>query len=228
MRKKGGIKLQELNILEKNLLTLSAYLTLKVARTIAVIVNDTLAHALPRTPMDTGELRKSGTATVYLGWGRPTIVGRTSNAEPYDTVVADLGRISSRSANFRRMSKIIGNVSFHRMNDSGQDIAVWTHEDLLPYVPRPKPAHLIGVPVATKPYTGPKYLENAWNSRLPEYKRLIQNIVNIYDIESDVAGLSKIRKRKYTQYTVDVVELVQAELDAIGWNKLTLNNQFIF
>ena len=228
MAKKLGLNLYELEILQKNLRVVEDYIRLRVVRTIGVIMVDLLAYALPRTPYDTGQLRASGTASVTTSFYQRFIVGRASSVFPHETVEADLGRINTNIVKgMRRKGRIFGNVSFRRTNEEGKDIAVWAHEVLLPYIPRPKPAHLLGVPVATKPYTGPKYLENAWNERVGEYINLIKNIANPWDIESDIKGISKIRKRKYTKYTTDVVELVHRQLDVLGWNEITLRGQVI-
>lgn len=228
MAKKLGLNLRELEILQKNLRVVEDYIKLRVIRTVGMIMVDLLAHALPRTPYDTGQLRASGTASVTTSFYQRFVVGKASSVFPHDIVEADLGRINSKTVKgMRRRSKIFGNVSFRRTNEEGKDIAVWAHEVLLPYVPRPKPVHLLGIPVATKPYTGPKYLEFAWNERVGEYTNLIKNIANPWDMETDIKGISRIRKRKYTKYTTDVVELVHRQLDAIGWNKITLSGQFI-
>lgn len=227
-KKRLGLNLYDLNILEKNLRVVQDYILLRTIRTVAVIMVDALAHALPRTPYDTGQLRASGTASVTTSFHQRFVVGKASSGFPHETVDADLGRINVSSVRgMRRKGKIFGNVSFRRTNEEGQDIAVWAHEILLPYVPRPKPPHLLGIPVATKPYTGPKYLELAWNERVGEYINLLRNITNPYEIESDIIGISRIRKRKYTNYTVDVVELVHRQLDVLGWNDITLSGQFL-
>jgi len=228
MAKRGlGINLKDLDLIEKNLTVLHDYILLRTLRTIAVIVVDVLAHSLPRTPYDTGELRASGRAIIKTSMGQQFTVGRASNVFPHETVNADLGKINTgKVKGLRRKGIIKGDVTFRRMNESGVDIATWAHETLLPYVPRPKPPELQGIPVATKPNTGPKYLELAWNERVHEYRNLLDNILNPADVISDIQGITKIRSRKKTKYSVDVVELVHSQLNTIGWNKIAISGQF--
>ena len=53
---------------------------------------------------------------------------------------------------------LVGVLSYNKMA-KGVDIAVYTHENLEPYVPRPKTEAQKGTWYASKPGTGPKYLE---------------------------------------------------------------------
>ena len=73
-------------------------------------------------------------------------------------------------ANVSRYSKRISlQLSFER-EDKGKDIALWTHEELLPF-----PKATKGQWYARKEGTGPKYLENAWNVHRHEMiARLLQ------------------------------------------------------
>ena len=122
------------------------------------------------------------------------------------------------SDDMKRVKKVSAVVYFNRRNEEGKDIALWAHENLLPWVPRPKPSDLKGVPVATKKFTGPKYLENAFNIRKMEYKRALQNISKLPDLESDIKALSRVMQRRRTHYEVDVVELVRSKLTSLGLN----------
>ena len=205
----------QLKQLGKNLLVFREYIRVKGAKVLAVIANDLLAHALPMTPYATGQLRRSGTAYITIK-GHNITVGKTDSSPKWNKVDA---RIPAITANMIKGAKYLkANVSFNRINDSGQDIAVWAHEDLLPWIARPKPESLKGIYVATKEFTGPKYLENALRLRADEYRKVLDGIANAQNIQSDIVAISKVTKRKRFHYEVDVVELVESELANLGIN----------
>ena len=55
---------EDLIYVRKNIKVAHRAIAYTVARVMAFIAVDLLAQALPRTPWDTGELRRSGTATI--------------------------------------------------------------------------------------------------------------------------------------------------------------------
>jgi len=198
-----------------NIAVVGELISIKAAKLVAMIANDLLGNTLPMTPYDTGKLRASGTAMMNLG-GKPIIVGKADSSFPYEVVDAQIPVITSND--MKRVKKVSAVVYFNRRNEEGKDIALWAHENLLPWVPRPKPSDLKGVPVVTKKFTGPKYLENAFNIRKMEYKRALQNISKLPDLESDIKALSRVMQRRRTHYEVDVVELVGSKLTSLGLN----------
>jgi len=132
-----------------------------------------LHMAVSIAPYETGELRRSGQVNFYLGRGRTS------------TLVADVDAgadgnftVNKLVDSIRQVSnRIEAEISFER-TDKGIDIALWAHEDLLPWVPRPKREsqkgrwHARQVGIEPKS-TGPKYLERAVN----EHKRLLMGIM---------------------------------------------------
>ncbi len=202
-------------LLEHNLTAIEDYVRVKAVKALAMIANDLLGYALPMTPYDTGKLRASGRARVILG-GKPIIVGRADSSFPHELVDAQIPVFTANDV--RGVKKIRSAVYFNRRNEEGKDIALWAHENLLPWVPRPKPPELRGVWVATKKFTGPKYLENALNMRRLDYKQILLNLSNIQDMETDIKAISRVLQRKRTQYEVDVVELVRSNLTSLGIN----------
>jgi len=112
-----------------------------------------LREAVERCPYEKGELRGSGQVNFYLG------TGRTSH------LIADVEADSSGNFTVNRLvdtirkvaNRIEAEISFERI-DKGIDIALWTHEDLLPWVPRPKRESQKGRWFARQVGTGPKYL----------------------------------------------------------------------
>jgi hypothetical protein len=117
-----------------------------------------LSEAVKRCPYETGELRSSGQVNFYLGSGRTSTLVADTDADASGNFT-----VNKLTDSIRQVSnRIEAEISFER-TDKGIDIALWTHEDLLPWVPRPKGASQKGKWYARQPGTGPKYLESAVN-----------------------------------------------------------------
>uniref|UniRef100_A0A6M3KG88 Uncharacterized protein n=1 Tax=viral metagenome TaxID=1070528 RepID=A0A6M3KG88_9ZZZZ len=181
--------------------TLPRLLSARQAKILASIGIDLLARALPRTPYETGELRESGLVSMTIGNQWLDIA--TGNKD--GTVTANLSKISVP----RHVRNINLEVSFYRISrDGGLDIAQWVHEMLLPYDSRPSK------PAARQPRTGPKFLEIPFNEKINDYYNLIADKSNL---ERDIAGLSRVRKRKKGPFDVDLVTLVESRIDSLGY-----------
>ena len=119
-----------------------------------------LLQAAQRAPIATGELRESGTVNIYAG-GQSHLTAEVSAAKADGSVVVKQN-MDVISRNYTRLE---AEISFYRV-DKGMDIALWTHEQLLPWVPRPKTDSQKGKFYARTPgewpqATGPKYLSKA-------------------------------------------------------------------
>jgi len=127
-----------------------------------------LAMSLPRTPVDSGQLRESARATVF-GGNSSFIVGEGRKDGSVKVRQENiLRKISGGLIGGGRRKKLptrLGmNVSFFRegtLHGELIDVALWTHESIYYQSERPK------TPAARTPGTGPKYLtipflENQW------------------------------------------------------------------
>lgn len=185
---------------------LPAIINIKIARTLAIIGVDLLANSMPRVPVDTGELRRSGVAFVRLGKRRFDVATGTEEG----TVKADLGVVTSAGmGNVRAMHL---DVAFYRMGNQGFDVAQWTHENLLAHEQRSAG----GPPAARTPGTGPKYLELPWKEKREAYIALLRGELT-RGLERDIQLASKVRQRRVGKYEVDVVELVHNRIAKKGY-----------
>jgi len=195
--------------------------TVKVAQSVAAIVTDLLANAQPRVPVDTGELRESGTASIQAGRHRTMIIA-TGNAD--GGVDSQISGINKASISHSR--QITGEVSYAKMVGSF-DVAIYTHEDLSPYTGEPGTRDN---PRARTPGTGPKYLDIAWRERQNYYTQLLDEALSNKVLSEDVALVSRIKKRKTGKHTVDETEIVQSKIDKSGYfggaNRMFYKNPF--
>ncbi len=158
----GGVSGIQLKLFEDNMNALIDIVGYRAAEWVAAAGIDILEHAVPLTPWESGQLRRSGTVTLEVGNKRFEIAhGRKSGSVK---TTGRFNRLSPRKLGrwIKRNPKAGAVVSFFRLADSDEgprDIAVWTHEDLNPFESRPNP------PAATKPGTGPKYLSRAFAKR---------------------------------------------------------------
>ena len=195
-----GISLRGIPEAINNLTVFKDLLSDKAVEVVANIVVDLLAHSQPRVPHDSGELKASGRAVVLFGSGGKggyhKIVGEgTWNHE--SGVKANLSGLKGRT---RNLNWISGNVVYSRENEDGEDIALWAHEELLPYEARP------AKPAATKPGRGPKYLETPFNERRDTYMGWLSDAFSYGELSRDIRkGLqvSKIGR----EYEVDITKL---------------------
>lgn len=178
-----GIDLFGIRDAINNLTIVEEYLSSGAASVIAAIALHILASAQPRVPYDTGQLRESGTALVRFGGKYSKIVGKGKKD----------GTIEDKSTGLKLgkgvVSFVTAQVTYSRMgilHGKTADIAVWTHEDIYPYEARPKK------PAATKPGTGPKYLESAYKENQREYMDWIKDRFSHNVLARDIKAAAKV------------------------------------
>lgn len=101
-----------------------------------------------RVPIDTGELKGSGTARIA---GIPVAQGNRDKFSDQIRIIK-----TPHISDLLHKKHININVQYIRWNERGQDIAFWAHQDLNPYGSATSPK-------ARTPNTGPKYLEIPFN-----------------------------------------------------------------
>jgi len=201
----GKKKVEGFDVLLKNLNKIPNILSMRVARTLGAIVVDLLTHSQPRTPVETGELRESGTAIVRTG-RRKHIVGKGSKDGHVGAQLTSIDKASLSGA-----KSITADVSYSRFNEKGQDVAMMMHELIAPFEDRESKS-----PAAKTPGTGPKYLEIPWLERRPMYEAiLLHGMLHLF--EEDIKMATNIRKRTHERYMVDVVEITQRRISNIGY-----------
>ena len=193
----------------RNLGKFTDYITHTVANTMAAILIDLLSYSQPRVPLDTGELRESGWARIRFGRGEFLNIA-TGNKD--GTVNARFNAITK--ARIKRSKTIRAEVIYNRLNAEGEDIAQWTHEELLPYEARPQ------TPAARYPDTGPKYLELAFLKRRQLYIRNMRRAIVGQGFERRLASIMQVKNRKMGNYTVDVIKLMQNKIQQTGYFNL--------
>jgi len=198
---RGLMKLSGFDETIKALRNTRTAITLTLARTIAAIGVDILVNSLPITPIETGELRESGRATVKIGRINYTV--GMGSAE--GTVRANLAAFMAKD--LKGTKTLYLDVSYKKIED-GLDIALWLHEDLLHYDKRP--AH----PAARTPGTGPKYLSNPWEEKKLLYSAWIANTLSPSVISQNIALAKRVTKRKVGKYEVDITNI---DPDKVGW-----------
>lgn len=174
-----------------NLHAIGGIITNQYAMAVGECVQLVLERSVPKAPVESGELRESGTATVEfrgrynyaMTIGKGIASGSTENKDLKRLArVGRFGRVKKHGIN-----QIIGNVFFQKTNIWGEDVALWAHEMMQPFEARRKPpeeSRTIG-PLsdmlfkgselaARTPGTGPKYLERAYLESFSE----INNILN--------------------------------------------------
>lgn len=146
-----------------------------VAEALGEVAFDILEDSNRACPIDTGQLRNSAKAFLSRQ-GRRDLheIYRIAGASSKDPTSGDVTGIGPQVPQLSQEWNLF--VSYSRYNSRGEDIAVWTHEDLNPYGG--------GSPAAKQPGTGPKYLENSFNQHAGRIESLIGNRM--------IAGLKKI------------------------------------
>jgi len=196
-----GVSIRGVKEFVENMKIVKEYLSDTAVRVIALIAVDLLVTAQPRVPYDEGKLRQSGTALVLFGGKYSKIVGRgrlsPANA-PDATIDVDLSGLKGRTEGIKYLS---ANVSYHRTGDMGVDVAVFTHEDLLPYEARP--AH----PAARQVGTGPKYLESAWNEKKEQYLAWLRDAYSYNELEKDLRRMMVGSARAKNKFEVEITKL---------------------
>uniref|UniRef100_A0A6H1ZW66 Tail protein n=1 Tax=viral metagenome TaxID=1070528 RepID=A0A6H1ZW66_9ZZZZ len=206
---KSGIKLTK-NIIgadetAKILVKLGEAITIYSARALALVAVDLLAKAQPRVPYDTGLLRSSGEATLKIGRTTEIIgVGKSDG-----TIAVWLGKINK--AKLKGVRTLRADVSYKRIGDSGEDVAVWTHEQLWPYESRPRK------PAARQPGTGPKYLEIPWLENIGNYINFLKSELSGVGFEKNIALISKLRQKRVGKYILNYIDLVPEQIASEGY-----------
>ena len=203
IKAKFSLNTKDFTDLYKNLdVVIDSLIPSMAAEAVGEVAIDLLKHSVPRTPIysdwwgkpysESGRLRESGRATVLYREGKERVhVGFGKKDGGIDI---DLGRLKNAQGKVRGSKRISSRVSFHRENELGEDIALWTHEELLPYIRRPKPANLDEVFVATHPRTGPKYLEEPFNQRRSTYIAFLKRVINDHSVAK---AIEKMGGKKY-------------------------------
>ena len=192
-------------------------LSYKIANAFTLIGADLLAHAQPRVPYETGQLRESGRATLRAGTGGQRIVAK---GKADGTVDANLGLFKSASLGKVRSFRM--EVSYQRTGKSGEDIALWTHESLYPWDERPSGGRPKGggPKFAKQVGTGPKYLEMAFIERSSRYLGYLKSVINSAAIANEIEKGSKVTVRKKGRYGVNVVDPVLDRIQLIGYRNI--------
>ena len=181
--------------------SLPRIITMRQANVLINIGIDLLANALPRTPWATGQLRESGEATVRIGRRH----FRVAKGKADGTVEVETRGITRETLVKARTMNL--DVSFSRY-EGDLDIAQWTHEIIYAYEERPSR------PAATKPFTGPKYLEQPFNERVDDYYNALTDMSSL---ERDILASTKVKSTKRGRYDVDIVELVEEKIAFGGY-----------
>jgi len=176
------------------------------ARALAIIAVDLLSKAQPRVPYDIGFLRASGLATLKTG--RATrIVGVGKSDGTVDSWVGDINK--SQLVGVRTLR---ADVSYHRIGDKGEDVALWTHEQLWPFEARPRK------PAAKQPGTGPKYLEIPWLENVGNYISFLESDLGGEGFENTIVLISRIKQKRMGRYLIkDFVDIVPEQIAFEGY-----------
>ena len=174
-----------------NLKNLSLAIRYKAALLLSEIGIDLLSKALPKTPVDSGQLRESGEVILKFTGAYSKIAsgmadGSINTSNPQIPV--------SRLANTSKMDLL---VQFYRTNEFGEDIALWAHEDLYPSGSSQRPH-------ALQPGTGPKYLEQPWLENVNDY---IGRLYEVASIRDSIKNATKTIRKARSKTDVDVITL---------------------
>lgn len=199
-----GVSSKDFAQISENLDILADAMTVGSARLLATNLIKILASSQPRVPIDTGQLRESGNARVLLGGRRGLVVARGNKSGRVQAMIDKIRYSHVKTAR----SKINGVIEYKRMRDYF-DVALWTHEDLHP--------HGSMSPAARTPYTGPKYLESAWNEHKGDFMSDLKGFTSDSNMIRIVKQLSRKSTPKTGRYMVDRVQLVRDRIDRIGY-----------
>ena len=194
----------------KNLGVLGEAVTYNVARALADALVSIMAYAQPRVPYyaggplgkkSTGALRESGEAVLYLDNIQKVIAKGNVDG----TISTNYTGITKSAFSRKKPSWISGEIFYIRIED-GLDIALWTHENLLPYDQRAGKGKY--EPAARSPGTGPKYLEVAFLQNKNDILGYMKEAINMTPDKLS----AQVKKRGITgKFTVDEVDLVAKE-----------------
>lgn len=195
---KVGVSARDIKELRDNLVIFAEHITSSGAKLMANIAIDLLSRSQPKVPWDTGQLRESGKASLIYGGRYSVIVGRGTKE---GNVKADLSKVKRRVP--KNTKFLSANVTYYRVGEDGKDVALWTHEELLPYEARP------AKPAARKPGTGPKYLESTFHENKSTYIDWINDQFSTDQISREIKKKLKVIRKGKDKFEVDIVKLVR-------------------
>jgi hypothetical protein len=208
----GGISSRDFADVKNNLDVLSQALTVGAVRLLANNLVKILSSAQPRVPIDTGELRDSGTAKVIIG-GKEIIVGLGTSEGTVNIMLDRIKYTQVKSARHWGKGKIDGIVEYYKMRGDF-DVALFTHEWLLPYDGTHGTREN---PKAQTSYTGPKYLEAAWQQHRNEFISDMRNYTSDANLQNIVKYLSRRSTPAKGRWEVDRVVLARERIDRVGY-----------
>jgi hypothetical protein len=197
----------EVKLAEANLDNVHAAMIQRMVDWAVAAGTDVLKTALPRTPWDTGKLRKSGTVTIDIG-GKRIDVASGRRSDNGMRILSGMNKLTPQLSRriMKRVRTISAIVHFHRVADSAEglrDVAIWTHEDLNP--------HGSGVsPQARKPGTGPKYLESAFREKGAKWAKMspmIEHQMNLDQIRMATVKTTSLKGSIFQQLTLKLGRL---------------------
>jgi len=210
-RGNSGVRLEGVSETVNNLKLTGELITNKAVKMMGMIMADILTNTQPMVPLQStaqgeplpwgGKLRESGLANVFFGWagksGYAIVVGRGRRDGGVDV---DLSKLRGRLNRAKRIRKVSGMVMYKRENELGEDIALWTHEELLPYGSS-------GSPHARFPGTGPKYLESAFQAKQRIYIAWLRKHISTGALGNIIANSMNITKRGKDRFSVNIAKL---------------------
>lgn len=192
----------EFELLKKNLDRAESVVAFAIGRALSFVAIDLLARAQPRVPIDSGELRQSGRARLYIS-GNPLVVGygRADGSIQADTTKITKSRFMRGLPTNRNLRS---EVSYERYNQ-GFDVAIFTHEYIKDYTGEVG-NKAQGLYFARTPGTGPKYLERPFLEQRDNYHKIIAKVAREGVIKGIKEISSTIRVRR-GKYTVNLIKL---------------------
>jgi len=165
-------------------------LSFDLRRALTKYIGDELIHlgyeilqdAVLHCPYKTGKLRSSGEVNLIYGSSRgggvaiQAVLAEADSSGDFMVEKVAEGRATDSKA-------LSIEIQFDRTGEDEEgrslDIALWAHEQLLPYWgPTGMKAKVKGKYFARQPGTGPKYLQNAYNKQVGTVDRRIREGIN--------------------------------------------------
>ena len=203
----GISSFRDTKILSDNIALFDEYITNAGVRVLAEIGIHLLANTHPRVPYETGELRSSGRAVLIFGRGRggyyKTVARGVSDGiygslDKVETI--DFSELKGRVTKAKGIDKVLLNVFYTKTGEDGQDVAVFTHENIADYGAGTHPR-------ARQPGTGPKYLERTYIENKADYISWIRDRFSYSKIRGDIIASMRVARRAKSRYEVDVTRL---------------------
>uniref|UniRef100_A0A6M3IKH3 Uncharacterized protein n=2 Tax=viral metagenome TaxID=1070528 RepID=A0A6M3IKH3_9ZZZZ len=225
----------EFNETIRNLWVVGEAITFQYARTVADILVNLLAKAQPRVPYfserearargwdgkdprsgwgppSTGELRESGAARLGFNTYTMLVIARGKVDGKVD---ADVRRVDPSRFDIG-ITRIRGNITYEHTSPTGEDIALWTHENMLAYEEKPNRPNPHIPPAGRGKGTGPKYLEIPWLANKDEYISALRGVIE--DFPNQLRRISKARPPKEKdKFTVDSISITRNDIARLGY-----------